>query len=105
VQELAPVTLLQSASRLQPPPMLQSPPMLQPPVPLAAPAMTPRTPNFPTMVSTVHIPAETLAKWPETAAMIIASPLTPEVSGALTALGDQLQANNWVEAAHVWYVN
>ncbi|KAF9564629.1 hypothetical protein CPC08DRAFT_631062 [Agrocybe pediades] len=105
VQELAPVTLLQNAGRLQSLAVpLQSPPTLQPPATLTAPAITPRTPNFPPMVPAVPIPAETLAKWPETAAMIISSPLTPEVSGALTALGDQLSANNWVEAAHACYL-
>lgn len=48
------------------------------------------------------VPLESLAKWAETAAMVISSPLTTETSAALTALGDQLLANDWVEAAHAW---
>lgn len=91
VQELAPINLLQRATgRLQ----------VQTPV---APIITPRTPNFPVMQPSVH--AEALSNWAETAAMIISSPLTPETSGALTALGDQLLSHNWVEAAHSWFVN
>ncbi|KAF8964701.1 Sec23-binding domain of Sec16-domain-containing protein [Flammula alnicola] len=93
VQELAPISLLQSGvGRFQPP---------------MVPTMTPRTPNFAPMQHPImppSIPSESLAKWAETAAMIISSPLTPEASAALTALGDQLLANNWVEAAHVCYL-
>ena len=37
--------------------------------------------------------------------MILSGSLTTESSSALTALGDQLAANNWAGAAHVWYVN
>ncbi|KAJ3507874.1 hypothetical protein NLJ89_g6061 [Agrocybe chaxingu] len=50
------------------------------------------------------IPPEALDKWAETVAMMISSPLTPETSSALTALGDQLLANNWVDAAHACYL-
>lgn len=60
------------------------------------------TPNFPQTVQTSPIPPSILAKWTETAAMMITSPLTSETSSALTALGDQLAANGWVEAAHCW---
>jgi COPII coat assembly protein SEC16 len=53
---------------------------------------------------TSSIKPETLSTWAETVAMIISSPLSPDNSAALTALGDQLLANHWVEAAHAWYV-
>ncbi len=70
-------------------------------------AATPRTPNFAAIQAAnmgPTIPPASLEKWAETAAMILCSPLTAEASAALTALGDQLLGNNWVEAAHVWYV-
>ncbi|KDR81637.1 hypothetical protein GALMADRAFT_152477 [Galerina marginata CBS 339.88] len=93
VQELVPINMLQKGAHRLQAPMLP-----------AMPAMTPRTPNFPSMQPTVHIPPDSLVKWAETAAMIISSPLTPETSGALTALGDQLLTNNWVEAAHACFL-
>lgn len=37
--------------------------------------------------------------------MMISSPLSSETSAALTALGDQLAANGWTEAAHSWYAS
>ena len=37
-----------------------------------------------------------------TAAMIISHPLSADSSAALTSLGDQLAANHWIEAAHIW---
>jgi hypothetical protein len=42
-----------------------------------------------------------LEKWQETAAMIIANRTLGD-SAALTALGDALMANGWLDAAHVW---
>ena len=71
-----------------------------PPVPNAS--ISPLSPNFPGATPSAVIPADVLSKWAETAAMIISNPMTPEASAALTALGDQLQANGWFEAAHVW---
>lgn len=44
-----------------------------------------------------------LEKWQETAAMIIANRTVGD-SAALTALGDALMANGWLDAAHVWCV-
>lgn len=82
-------------------------PLPAPPVPIPAPggaATTPRTPQFPGPVQQA-VPVESLTKWAETAAMMISSPLTTEVSAALTALGDQLLANQMVEAAHAWYAS
>ena len=35
--------------------------------------------------------------------MMMSSPVSPETSTALTALGDHLSANQWIEAAHAWY--
>ncbi|KAI0031714.1 Sec23-binding domain of Sec16-domain-containing protein [Vararia minispora EC-137] len=48
--------------------------------------------------------AETLAKWSETIAMAIPGPSTAECSAALLALGDTLQANGCITAAHVSYL-
>jgi hypothetical protein len=52
--------------------------------------------------ATVKVAPDSLAGWPETAAMMLSSPLTPDASAALTALGDCLLSNEWVEAAHAW---
>lgn len=67
------------------------------------PQFTPRTPNFTIPIAGTKMPAECLSKWTESAAMMILSPLTNDASAALTALGDQLMTNGWLEAAHVWY--
>lgn len=70
------------------------------------PATTPRTPSFAAIPpSNVYppVPPESLSKWADTAAMIISSPLSTDYAPALTALGDQLLANNLIEAAHAWY--
>lgn len=37
--------------------------------------------------------------------MLIPGPSASECSAALVALGDSLLANQWVEAAHAWYVS
>ena len=56
------------------------------------------------MQPVLHIPPEKLSKWAETVAMMISSPFTPspEMNNAFLALGDQLMANDWIEAAHAW---
>jgi hypothetical protein len=56
------------------------------------------------MQPALNIPSENLSKWAGTVAMMISSPFTPsaETHGVLVALGDQLMANNWIEAAHAW---
>jgi hypothetical protein len=46
---------------------------------------------------------ESLSGWAETVAMMLSVTPGVETLAALTALGDQLLANDWVEAAHVWY--
>ena len=66
--------------------------------------VSPRTPNFSSLQAPAPIPPESLSKWADTVAMMISSPLPPETSVALTAFGDQLLANNWVQAAHAWCV-
>jgi COPII coat assembly protein SEC16 len=66
---------------------------------------TPISPNFPSHSTTGPIPADVLKKWPDTAAMLIPGPSVSECSAALLALGDCLLANQWVEAAHAWYVS
>jgi len=77
--------------------------MLQPLAPSLS-AVTPRTPNFTSMQPILNVLPEKLANWAETVAMMTSSPFTPspEMNSALIALGDQLMANNWTEAAHVW---
>lgn len=72
------------------------------PPPLTPLGVTPTSPHFPTSVPT-NVPVEVLAKWAETVAMMISNPASPETSAALTALGDHLSANQWIEAAHAWY--
>lgn len=72
--------------------------------PLAGSIVTPRTPNFSLPQAPVPIPPESLSKWADTVAMMISSPLPSETSVALTAFGDQLLANNWIQAAHAWCV-
>lgn len=64
--------------------------------------ITPMSPNFPPPAITANIPVESLSKWPETAAVMVCSPMVPDTSAALTALGDYLISNRWVEAAHAW---
>ncbi|KAK2466902.1 hypothetical protein APHAL10511_001160 [Amanita phalloides] len=66
--------------------------------------LTPRTPGFRPPAPSANIPLETLAKWGEIVAMIISSTITLDTSSALTALGDQLFANQYVEAAHACYL-
>ncbi|TFK42566.1 Sec23-binding domain of Sec16-domain-containing protein [Crucibulum laeve] len=89
VQELAPQNLLARVNgRLQP---------------AVISTMTPRTPNFAALGAS-PIPVESLSNWAETVAMMIFSPLTSETSSALTALGDQLVANKWTDAAHACYL-
>ncbi|KAJ7097910.1 Sec23-binding domain of Sec16-domain-containing protein [Mycena belliarum] len=90
VQELVPQNLLSRATgRLQLPPISH---------------MTPMTPNFAAPALANNIPAQSLALWAETAAMMLSSPLTADTSTALTALGDQLLSHQWVEAAHACYL-
>ncbi|KAI0362216.1 hypothetical protein OH77DRAFT_1507802 [Trametes cingulata] len=91
VQELvAPSTLIQQPQTLQ----IPQPPQL---------SITPMTPSFP-LVQPLNIPQEVLANWAKTAAMMLSNPMTPDASAALTALGDQLSAHQWVEAAHACYL-
>lgn len=97
VQELVPRSVLARASGRLPLPTSA--------IPASALAqLTPRTPSFSIPAAGTKVPVESLSRWAETAAMMISSPLTNEVSAALTALGDQLMTNGWLEAAHAWYV-
>ncbi|KXN89245.1 COPII coat assembly protein sec-16 [Leucoagaricus sp. SymC.cos] len=97
VQELVPKNMLaRGNSRLPiPAPTIPAPTLGQP---------TPVIPNFSLPAAGTKIPTESLAKWAETVAMMLVSPLTPDASAALTALGDQLMANGWLEAAHACYM-
>ncbi|KAH9951938.1 Sec23-binding domain of Sec16-domain-containing protein [Amylocystis lapponica] len=67
-------------------------------------SVTPISPNFTSLAETMDIPPEVLARWADTAAMIVSSPMTMETSSTLTALGDQLAGNRWFEAAHACYL-
>ncbi len=67
--------------------------------------ITPISPNAHPHTTAVPIHADVLSKWPVTAAMLIPGPSASECSAALVALGDCLFANQWVEAAHAWYVS
>ena len=90
VQELLPPKLLvNGVSPLQPP----------------SSSHTPMTPAFPQQPQPQSIPLDALSKWADTAAMVVSSPMTSDTSSALSALGDQLVANGWYEAAHAWYVH
>ncbi|KAI0703606.1 Sec23-binding domain of Sec16-domain-containing protein [Cytidiella melzeri] len=73
-------------------------------VPLGFPTATPLSAVFPQTIQPVVLPQDTLMKWPTTVAMVLGSSSTPESSATLTALGDHLAMNNWVEAAHVCYL-
>jgi hypothetical protein len=91
VQELVPASLLSRATAgLQVPTSTLS-------------HITPMSPNFPSAAAAAQIPVESLSKWPEIAATIVSSPLSPECSATLTALGDYLVSHNLVEGAHAWY--
>ncbi|KAG6376165.1 Sec23-binding domain of Sec16-domain-containing protein [Boletus reticuloceps] len=91
VQELVPMNLLsRTATGLQLPPML--------------PHIPPVSPNFSSTTVATQIPVESLSKWPEIAASIISTPLNPEYSATLSALGDCLVSHHLVEGAHVCYL-
>jgi hypothetical protein len=75
------------------------------PQPPALSHITPMTTNFTSHATPGPVPADILKKWSETAAMLIPGPSVTECSAALLALGDCLLANDFVEAAHAWYVS
>lgn len=90
VQELVPPHMLLQASQLNAPSLHR---------------FTPMSPNFPQADLTARVPSDALSKWTETAAMLFTSPSTPDSSSALVALGDYLLSNQWIEAAHAWWVS
>lgn len=65
---------------------------------------TPMSPSFPSPAMAAQIPPNALSKWPELVASMVSSPLSPEWSATLTALGDYLVSHQQVEAAHVCYL-
>jgi COPII coat assembly protein SEC16 len=91
VQALVPPTSLLKIGEKTQPPVLSH--------------ITPTTANFTSHTTPGPVPADILKKWPETAAMLIPGPSVTESSAALLALGDCLLANDFVEAAHAWYVS
>ncbi|KAG1808527.1 Sec23-binding domain of Sec16-domain-containing protein [Suillus variegatus] len=64
----------------------------------------PMSPSFPSPAMAAQIPANALSKWPELVSSMVSSPVSPEWSAALTALGDYLVSHQQVEAAHVCYL-
>ncbi|KAG1756748.1 Sec23-binding domain of Sec16-domain-containing protein [Suillus paluster] len=92
VQELIPTSLLARATGT-----------LQVPAP-AIVHTTPMSPSFPSPAMAAQIPANALLKWPELVASMVSSPLSPEWSATLTALGDYLVTHQQVEAAHACYL-
>ncbi|KAI9571534.1 Sec23-binding domain of Sec16-domain-containing protein [Boletus coccyginus] len=92
VQELVPTNLLSRTVT-----------GLQVPAPMSS-HITPVSPNFPSTTGATQIPVESLSKWPEIAASIVSSPLNPEYSATLSALGDCLVSHHLVEGAHVCYL-
>lgn len=68
------------------------------------PHLTPVSPNFSSTATVTQVPLESLSKWPEIVASVISSPLNPEYSATLSALGDCLSSHHLVEGSHVWYV-
>ena len=89
---LPPAPLSRAADKLAP---------LAPP-PSTPLAFTPTSPHFAANLPT-NVPVDVLARWAETVAMMISNPASPETPAAMTALGDHLSANQWIEAAHAWY--
>lgn len=73
--------------------------MLAPPNAYAPVSRAP-SPAHPGQFSSA-VDADVLAKWKETAAVIIANK-SPSDTMALTNLGDVLAANGWLQAAHAW---
>ncbi|OAX44673.1 hypothetical protein K503DRAFT_705929 [Rhizopogon vinicolor AM-OR11-026] len=92
VQELIPNNLLARATGT-----------LQVPAPAIA-HTTPMSPSFPSPAMAAQIPANALSKWPELVASMVSSPLSPDWSATLTALGDYLVSHQQVEAAHACYL-
>ncbi|KAI6150749.1 Sec23-binding domain of Sec16-domain-containing protein [Pisolithus tinctorius] len=92
IQELVPTNLLSRATT-----------GLQVPAP-HLPHITPMSPNFPSAVAAAQVPTESLLKWPEIVASVLANASNPEWSAAITALGDYLLSHQQVEAAHVCYM-
>ncbi|KEP46782.1 Sec16 Sec16-C: Sec23-binding domain protein [Rhizoctonia solani 123E] len=73
--------------------------LMPPTIPMAH--ATPISPNFPQPVLTSNVPTPALLQWNEIAATIVSNQADPQ---ALTALGDYLVSNKWVEAAHACYL-
>ncbi|GAA5950714.1 hypothetical protein JCM21900_000489 [Sporobolomyces salmonicolor] len=78
---------------------LQAHSQLLPPAPIGAASGSPNT-SFDTET---QLPEATLDKWRDTVGMIVAN-RTAGDSAVLTALGDALASNGWIEAAHICYL-
>ncbi|GAA5877989.1 hypothetical protein JCM1840_000133 [Sporobolomyces johnsonii] len=72
---------------------------LLPPAPIGTAPSSPNT-RFDTETK---LPEATLDKWRDTVGMIVAN-RTAGDSAVLTALGDALASNGWIEAAHICYL-
>ncbi|BGP48551.1 hypothetical protein JCM10450v2_004427 [Rhodotorula kratochvilovae] len=76
-------------------------PGLLPPAPIGNGAASSPLSRVPS--ESAHLPENTLEKWQDTVGMIVAN-RTAGDSGALTSLGDALNANGWTDAAHICYL-
>ncbi|GAA6050336.1 hypothetical protein JCM3770_002969 [Rhodotorula araucariae] len=76
-------------------------PGLLPPAPIGNGAGS--TPLSRVPSESAHLPEHTLEKWQDTVGMIVAN-RTAGDAGALTSLGDALNANGWTDAAHICYL-
>ncbi|KIP09567.1 hypothetical protein PHLGIDRAFT_102512, partial [Phlebiopsis gigantea 11061_1 CR5-6] len=93
-----------SVQELLPPRPLASLQSLQVLATATSGTVTPMSASFPPTLPPLQLPKNVLAKWKETAGMILSGVMSTESSSALTAFGDQLVANGWVEAGHVCYL-
>ncbi|KAG8901134.1 hypothetical protein FRB99_005550, partial [Tulasnella sp. 403] len=98
VQELLPPKPLTRSSGAANPMLIAPSPMTIP-----SPALGSAIPQPTKLAFTGDAPVAILAKWQETAAAILSNATNGDAV-AMTALGDFLMTNKWVDAAHVCYL-
>ncbi|KAM0752348.1 hypothetical protein T439DRAFT_324423 [Meredithblackwellia eburnea MCA 4105] len=93
-----------SATQFLPPRALAPPPAQLQHLGVGLPAIIPRSPTpIISEPNNINLSPDILVKWQETVALIIANRSAGD-SAALTALGDTLKVNGWLDAAHVCYL-